>query len=542
MALDLRGFMEEPNQWTGLYHVADQLEKRKLRADQLALQQQSRRAAAGTFLQNYLDPKDMLTGTAYDPMIVQGMQAAMQQGAKLAAAGADAPTLMMALGPMVNKLSLYSTNAKTINKQVDEQIKLMRESGLTGYDYSALKDEAMRNAFYKRDKNGAQTLIDPSEIDPSANYVQKAIEANPGKLTTAAGLDLFAKNSPMSKTLYDRQKYTGMGELDRSKVHLIGQTWLTPERDKSGSITDLVPKHDVATEGGQPLIHDFKDEQGKVTRAPVRLLSEDVFDDMMQRRPDIADYIKGVVSQHLGEYKDKSGQAIGINDPKAKMVARAIAYDELNRRKSATIERADIIDKPSPAQISVNVGSTPQALQLVEDKAAASSRGHQSVTGINKPANAIEVFGRVMNNDPEMLQGETIDKNGRQVYDITSIFPGGGLMAGRGANFKYKGIYYNPSERSIIVDKEHTDQFGLHFNQSETIPEKEIGKFIYKIAQSNGISYNQVKGMLEKFGYSKGKFSKALPYSDNSAEKDFENRKTWHKAIKSPFGNSYNNQ
>jgi hypothetical protein len=175
--------MEEPNQWAGLYHAADQLDKRTARKDQLALQQQAKRGAAGTFLQNYLDPKDLLTGTDYDPMLLQGLQTAMQQGSRLAAAGADSPMLMMALGPMVNKLSSYATNAKNINKRIDEQLKGMKDSGIDGYNMAALKQEALKNAFYKQDANGKMQL-DPDSFDPSVDHVAEAIKKNPLAVTT----------------------------------------------------------------------------------------------------------------------------------------------------------------------------------------------------------------------------------------------------------------------------------------------------------------------------------------------------------------------
>lgn len=542
MPLDLQGFTQPANQWAGIYHAADQLEKRKLRQDQLALQQQSRRAAAGTFLQNYLDPKDLMTGTAYDPLIVQGLQAAQQQGAALAAAGADAPTLMMALGPMVNKLTQYSTNAKTINKQVDDQIKLMRESGLTGYDYGKLKDLAMKSAFYKQGANG-QEMVDPGEVDPSANYLQKVIEEHPEQVTTAAGLDLFAKNSPMQKTLTDQANYGPLGKLNKSKVHLIGQNWLQPEYSteagKQGLITGLVPKHDVATENGNPLFHEYTNELGKSIREPVRLLSENVYDDMMQRRPDIADYMRGVVKQHLKEYKDQTGKEIAINDPRAKMVARAIAYNELNNRKTPSIENANINDKLSQAEIHLNMANDPRYYTMLENEAQARAQGKENVTGVNKPVNAADVIGRVFNNDPETLQGQMIDKDGKRVFDITTLFKGGGLQAGRGANFKFKGIFYDPSSRSLTVDKEHTDQFGLKFPSTETIPEAKIGQFIRTIATSNGISINQVKTLLEKMGYKNGKFTKANA-PRQLYEDDINRRKTWMESFKSPLGQSLN--
>lgn len=556
MPLDLSGFRSEPNQWAGLYHAADQLEKRQLRKDQLAQQQQSKRAAAGTFLQNYLDPKDMLTGTAYDPMLVQGLQEAMQQGSQLIMSGADAPMLMMALGPMVNKLSTYSTNAKAVNKQIDDQIKLMRESGLTGYDYGALKENALKSAFYKTDDKG-QSMIDPASIDPSVNYIQKAIETAPEKVTTAAGLDLFAKNSPMNKTLEDRQKYTGTGELDRTKVHLIGQNWLVPERDASGKITDLVPEYDTAMDNDQPIMHEFVDEQGKAVRKPVKILSESRFDDMMQRRPDIADYIKGITNQHLKEYKDKSGKEITLADPKAKLVARAIAWDELNRRKTRTIERADIVDKPSQAQINLRVNSSPEGLQYTRDRAAAAKEGRVSVVDPNSPdqykSNAAEAIGDIFTGKDDISKNPKINLNDEifsmggksrkvsnyPVIDVTSSMKDGGLKAGRGQNFEYKKVYYSPTQRSLIVDQEETKPSGKKFTRSIEIPEANIGDFINQIAEANGIDKRGVRALLDKMGYKNGKFGStaaapATAPATDPGEQDFNERKKkrpWKKSM-----------
>lgn len=551
MPLDLRGFTQEPNQWAGLYHAADQLEKRKLRQDQLDMQKQSKRAAAGTFLQNYLDPKDMLTGTAYDPMIVQGLQAAQQQGAALAAAGADAPTLMMALGPMVNKLSQYSINAKTINKQVDDQIKLMRESGLTGYDYGKLKEMALNKAFYKQGAKG-QEMVDPGEIDPSTNYIQKAIQDHPDQVTTAAGLDMFAKNSPMQKILDKQTNYDAYGNMSESKVHLIGQNWLQPEYDtdpkRKDHITGLVPKHDIATEQGQPLFHDFTNELGKTTREPVRLLSEDVYDDIMKRRPDINDYMRGIVKQHLSEYKDKTGKEISENDPRSKMVARAIAYNELNSRKAQSIENAEINDKPSAAQATLNVQSSDKYLQNVYDKAHAAKAGRASVMTAAEQAkankrNVGQVLGDIFtgkedlnNNEKVKLSGtyttpsgEKKPFNDRQAIDITSSMPGGSIKAGKGVNYKYKGVYFDPTSKTAFIAQEETSPSGTKHTDYKEIPEANFGQFYNKVAEANGVAKSSVRNDLDKMGYKNGKFggtnaqAASKPASEQAA--DFNKRK-----------------
>lgn len=545
MPLDLSGFASQPNQWAGLYHVADQMEKRKLRQDQLDLQRQSKRAAAGTFLQNYLNPKDLMTGTAYDPMILQGLQEAQQQGARLAAAGADAPTLMMALGPMVNKLTTYSSNAKNVNKQIEDQIKGMQASGEIGYNYAALKDEALKKAFYKTDITGKPQL-DPDSFDPNINYVQKAIEDNPLAVTNTDVFDEFAKKAVKRTKTSDVTTYTPTGTTFRSKANLISPAYMVPEtvidpKTNETVTTGFVPKHDIATEQGKPLVHTFM-KDGKEVKEPVRLLDEDEFDhglkSSMQHR------IRGMVKEHIKEYKDKTGNEIDINSPQAKLVGRAIAYDLLNvaSRSGGSIQHLENQGKPSQAEIHLNMGNLPGYFEMLTKESEARAQGHVNVTGNTKPINAADVIGRAFNNDSELLQGDTVEKDGKQVYDLTSLFQGGGLQAGRGANFQYKGIFYDPESRTLKVDKQQTDQLGLKFEVTETIPESKIGQFIRNIAQANGISLNQVPSLLENIGYKNGKFNKAGSLADKLMEKDINRRRSWKESVKNPFGQQFNTQ
>lgn len=533
--LDLRGFINEPQQWAGLYHAADQLEKRNYRDNALALQQQAKRNAAGTFLQNYLDPKDYLSGTAYDPMILQGLQTAMQQGSALAASGADSPTLMMALGPMVNKLSTYAVNAKNINKNVDDQISKMKESGEIGYDFSKLKDEALRNAFYKTDAKTGQSMLDPDQADPTVNWIQKAIETSPEKVTNSVGFDTFADKAKM-KTLADSvDEYDKFGNETKNKYNLKFQEYMVPERNTKGIVTGFVPKHDIATEQASPLLHTFIDENGKEKKAPVRLLDEGFFDSLPSG---LINNIKGQVKKHLAEYELATGEKISMNSPKAKHVARALAYDELNRpqRNSGSIEHAGV-DKPSNAMINLRVQQTHEFLQNVEDKAAAAARGREQVTGTKK-FNPILAIGGAFNNDPEVLQ-QHVEKGGRKVYDLTGTFAGGGLQAGRGVDYEFKGIYFDPDKRSLLVDKESKDRLGNKVINSEEIPEEDVGKFFYRIGPANGVTVPQIKKFLTQIGYSNRKFAStdtiSIQNDFNRRVEKVKNEKKWNKALQSPF-------
>lgn len=516
--------------------MADTLERRKARQDQLTAQSQSKRGAAGTFLQNYLDPKDYLSGTAYDPMILEGLQDAMQQGAKLAAAGADSPTLMMALGPMVNRLTTYSTNAKNINKQVDDSIKGMQADKQEGYNWQALKQEALQKAFFKTDEKG-QHVLDPDNANPSIDWIGKAIEDSPEKVTTPEAFDFYAKNSQVNKSLHDITEMDSHGNPSRSKVHLTAQNYLSPEYDKkTGKVNDFVPIHDLATEKGDPLYHTFTDAKGNETKAQVRLLDEKLFDSL---RPGQINYVRGLVKQHINEYQNSTGEKISMDSPKAKLIARALAYDELNKptRKSTNIEYVQQ-EKLSPQQINLNVGGTDQYLQNLQAQTAARTAGRLSVSDQYK-INAVQAIGKIVHNDSEFLQGPTVDRDGRKLVDVSSVFPGGGLSPGKGANFKYKGVFYDPDKREFVVDKSNKDQFGLEQTWTETVPQKDLGKFIYKIASSNGVPYSKVKKLLDEIGFRDGKIQ-GVP--DEETIKDFEKRKkekSYGDILAHPFGKPF---
>jgi hypothetical protein len=522
MPLDLKGFVGEPNQWAGLYHAADQMEKRKLRADQLALQQQTKRNATGTFLQNYLDPKDYLSGTQFDPMIIQGLQEAMKQGTLLAASGADSPSLLMALGPMVNKLITYSTNAKTINKQVDDQISRMKESGYMGYDYAKLKEEALQNAFYKQDANG-QMQLNPDQADTSVNWVDKAIELSPEKVTTSRGWDTFADKAKMKENTLSVQDFDRFGTLDRNDVNVKFQEYMVPEWEtyKGGRrIKGFVPDFEVAQDGGQPIRHSFTDAAGKSAFEPVRVVKQSIYDGLSK---DLKDNIRGQVKAHINEYETATGEKLLPNSPKVNIIERAIAYNELNRpqRNFGNIGQKIIDNKPSQQMISLNVKSTPQYREternLLEDRANIRDQHRLLKT------NPIETVGEIFNGNPDYLQGERVlvpGGDGTKMYDVTGVFPGGGLKSGRGQGYSYRNIYFDPDARALTVVREaKQDMFGRKLTTNETIPEKDIGKFIYKIGEANGVPYSKIKEYLKKIGYSNNEFKSTRQTQD---QRDFE--------------------
>jgi len=115
MAIDVNNFVIPESNIGGLYKATNTLERKREREDDLSRQQNARKASTASFLTNYLDPKDSLTGTNYDPQIVQGFDDLLQEGTKLATQGADSNMIMMALSPRVAKLNQYSTTAKLVS-------------------------------------------------------------------------------------------------------------------------------------------------------------------------------------------------------------------------------------------------------------------------------------------------------------------------------------------------------------------------------------------------------------------------------------------
>ena len=106
----------------------------------------------------------------------------------------------------------------------------MKESGLIGYDFGKIKEEALKSAFYKTDANG-QSQLDPDQADPSINWVEKAIQESPDKVTTGLGFDTFADKAKMKEEASSIQDFDRFGNMDRHDVNLKYQEYMVPERD-----------------------------------------------------------------------------------------------------------------------------------------------------------------------------------------------------------------------------------------------------------------------------------------------------------------------
>lgn len=493
MAIDVSNFIVQPDDSRGLYQLADTLEKKRYRDQQVANQKAQQKNASVTYLNNYLDKKDYLSGTVGDPVIVNGINDAMTQGMELINKGADPATIQMALSPLVGKISQYSTKAKVIKQQITDSASKLKQ--YKGYNLDALIDEATKGAFF--DEKGG--LRDINNVDPATDWIGEAIKRAPEKVTTAEGLNEFAKNTPMSKMFSDITTYDANGAMNKTKAHLTGQNFLQPDVDEKGVTIGMVPRHDIATENGSPIMHTFVGADGKEVKAAPRLLDEGTFNNMMGQRPDVADYINSLVRQHIKEYKDTDGNPIDINSPKAKLLARAIAYDELNRRKSSSIENVQVQDKPSNQELNIRMINDPRYIQGQGNLARVRAQARTTGKGLGK-TNIAETITEIFNNNPDFLNVETVEKDGRNVLDVTGVFPKGGITHGKGDAFKYGSIYYDPEKRELLVDQVSgtpTDPT----TKTETIKESDIPKFITQTGPANGLNVQQIRKLLSSMGY-----------------------------------------
>lgn len=504
----LQGFSGGQDPAAGLSHFAGQLWNRNIQNQRLELARQQRKSQAGNFLQNYLDPKDYLTGTAYDPVINTGLQHALEQGAALAEQGANIPELITSLSPMMRQLTDYSTKARTINKQADDVIKTMKESGMMGYDYSRLKDQALRSAFHNFDPKTGQDigLRNIDEIDPSTNWVMKTLQEHPEQVTTAEGLDQYVKAYPQVKNSTDATTYTPTGTMTRNKVNMVGQGYLVPEVDNNGVVTGLVPSYEHATDQGQPIQHEFVDANGQRVKAPVRLLDEGYFNEAVSHKG-VGDWLRGQVRQHLKEYSDKTGKPIDLNSVQAHQVARSILYDELKRRSPGSIQFQDVIDKPSAAQIQVRVYGDKEQQSYDRETGRINARLDKGLPASGrdnseKPLNAVETLHQIFKKNENYLGGQIENKNGRDVIDVTSHFKNATLKFGKGQDGTYAGVYFDPEKRSLLLDD---GTMGV-----KEIPEKDLKDFAKNIAGANNINSDWVETSFKKAGWN----NKAGRYSD----------------------------
>lgn len=379
MPLDLQGFYTPPQEFNAFDKVENTMERTRLRQMQIAQQQQTRKAAASRYLSNYINSKDKLTGTNYDPEIIKMTSNAMQQGMELASKGADVSDIQMAINPLVSQINDYQSKAK-MYQQNKKQI-LDYYSKQKGYDTDKVSHLLDQYTFPTDEKTGQ---IDVQRADHTLQTaIQKINENHLADITTGEGISEYAKNQPKEDRAANVLATDKRGNKTTHKLDVKAANWEMPEVGADGQYA-FVPKHDVAVDNGAPIEHSFQQPNGTTVKAPVRLLDQNIFYDMM-RTPNIRDYILGQVKQHIKDYKDENGKPIDISSPKAEIVARALAYDALKSETGGVVKTASS-NTLSPQQIRINLTGSAYA-----PRAAKGSGSGSGETTIN------DVYGKIDN-------------------------------------------------------------------------------------------------------------------------------------------------
>lgn len=405
---DVRNFVIPESDLSGLNRVTNTYERKNVREAEVQRQQSAKKSASAAFLTNYLNPNDNLTGTPYDPQIVKGFDELLQQGTKLASEGADTNMMMMALSPGVAKLNQYSATAKLIDKRIKDQ--LAQVPANAGYNRLKLEEFAKKGAFY--DNEGK--LKDIKSIDPSVDYLTEAIKLHPAEVTTDAAIDEFVKTSPKFTNTQSVKRINSRGGYEMKKAEVTAPSWATV--DEEGSI---VPRYNIALEGGKPHSFNFQTGEGTTKEAEIRLMDEKDFDSLMGSNPGIADWVRGQVM--------RAGQGADLNSPQAKNAARAIMYDELKRRGGGGIKDIEETKEAPAPRISIrnySGGGTPK-----KDEGANWVKRATAAINEDNPVDIEDTFGELFKGNNAPYVG--IKKNGdnftvtykdKQGYEATEDF------------------------------------------------------------------------------------------------------------------------
>lgn len=505
--LDLRGFNVPEQDFGGLYQAANTLERQRKEDQQLTEQKVGRQAATSKFLTDYLDPKDHLTGTNYDPQIVGGFQNILQQAQQLAGRGASTNDILMAIGPSVAKLNDYSTKAKLISQNIKNTVAKLKT--YPGYNVDALETEAKKTAFYGPDGK----LKDISTVDPNENYVSMVAQNSPELITSGKGLDDFVNKTPMAD--YSRSATTTYaGRSKNVKYEAKHPFWEDLQRDQNGNIaTDQsgnplglgVSGTSMMDDSGKPIVNSQ-------TGQPFQVMDKNNFNAIMSHNPDVADYIRGQVNQHFRDAGAK--QLPAENSPQWDMMARHILHDELETRKRSTFRTIDQQKETLPA-IKVEIGNNPDMLEATAKYQEANKlKGEYSIGDANgKPVktNVVQTIGKIFSNDPAYVQGAPTQlEDGRSVIDVTESFPKEGLKTAKNESKTPEAVYYDPTKRSLIIKyrtKSKNPTTKDYDYSAEEIPESKAGQYMMRIAGANGVDPSKVSGMLDQLGYKSAKFN-----------------------------------
>lgn len=308
---DTSGFILPDNKFAGLKDAASELTLQN-RYKGLAQQRQAtQKLLADKYVGNEF--KSMFTGTPYDGIYNQMIPNVKDQMEKLIEGGADLNEAQMAMYPQIQQMADYQTNAKDFQlKNTQAQTLISKRPDINKDEFNK---EVLSNAF-PIDPNTGQP--DVTQYDPNKNYWDDAINNGTSVLNNTGVKSWFQSFKPTADN--NSYKYTtSNGTSTYSKNALSYPSFMQPVEDPVKGFQGFEPKHQIATDDGNTVLHQFGEQTGQ----PVKLLDQDVWDAMPAENKQ---YYVQQVRNHIAQTDSKTqldGQA-------AENYARALAYDDAN--------------------------------------------------------------------------------------------------------------------------------------------------------------------------------------------------------------------
>lgn len=346
--MDVQNFIIGEQSFQGIGDLGDTLERQKAQKAEEERRLKAGQAASTKYLDDLLSEENFLTGDMHDPYRNINIQQLKQEGLELIKQGADTTSLAMALSPKVNRLSQETQVLKAMQRQKQEARDKLKNNPAINIDAF---DNAFKDIYFEVDEKGNRRLKNIKDLDPTKNYVDEIL--NTKQVYTPAGVEEYLRKAQLntvgeSAIITDARGGSRSAKLDVSKPNFmqlnVDATGKLDENEK------FIPKYEIAKDGDSPIIAQFKTKQGKDEEAPLRVLEQSVFENLMLNK-DAAAYIMQEARQAAQDL------GVPISDTKVETFARAIAYDLFKgstQHRSTYKEAEAKKDAPAPKTI-VNI-------------------------------------------------------------------------------------------------------------------------------------------------------------------------------------------
>jgi hypothetical protein len=325
MGVDVRNFVVDQADYSGLDRAANTVMRQKEFEQTNQLRQDARQAASTNNLNNFFDQRDYLTGTDYDPIIVQKIDAALQKGYQLTSQGMSNSDVFMALGKDVSDINEYSQKAKRASANLKKGVAILKQQG--GYLTDKIEKDAAQKMFFNEDG----TQKDIRDVDPNEDWISKTVVGNEENYTNSEGLDKLLKNMELSKSDFkNTRSNAGVSTTDNFTVNAYPHQ--APLRDADGN---LVTDKDGNAKLGVSGYWTPKDKNGK----SFRVMDRDRFDVMMARGGSgFADHVTGMINQLARQLGKPIPER---NTDEWSLMGQKVLHDELEMRGGGSISKVD---------------------------------------------------------------------------------------------------------------------------------------------------------------------------------------------------------